>query len=171
MQSSRAIEIWVGLFVAAGLIALFFLAMQVSNLAELKSNDSSYKIVARFENIGSLRVRAPVSVAGVTVGRVSSISFDNQTYEAVVEMRIDPKYDTLPIDTSASILTAGLLGEQYIGLTPGGADDHLADGDEIELTQSALVLEQVISRFLFSKAEGSGDKGGGESGGAATSTE
>jgi len=172
MLSSRAVEIWVGLFVAAGLIALFFLAMQVSNLAELKSNDSSYKIVARFENIGSLRVRAPVSVAGVTVGRVSSISFDNQTYEAVVEMRIDPEYNTLPIDTSASILTAGLLGEQYIGLTPGGADDHLADGDEIELTQSAIVLEQVISRFLFNKAEGGGDKGsGGESGGAATSTE
>jgi phospholipid/cholesterol/gamma-HCH transport system substrate-binding protein len=168
MQSSRAIEIWVGLFVAAGLIALFFLAMQVSNLAELKSNDSSYKIVARFENIGSLRVRAPVSVAGVTVGRVSSISFDNQTYEAVVEMRIDPQYNTLPIDTSASILTAGLLGEQYIGLSPGGAEEHLADGDEIELTQSAIVLEQVISRFLFNKAEGGGDKG---SGGAATPTE
>jgi phospholipid/cholesterol/gamma-HCH transport system substrate-binding protein len=166
MQSSRAIEIWVGLFVAAGLIALFFLAMQVSNLAELKSNDSSYKIVARFENIGSLRVRAPVSVAGVTVGRVSSISFDNQTYEAVVEMRIDPQYNTLPIDTSASILTAGLLGEQYIGLSPGGAEEHLADGDEIELTQSAIVLEQVISRFLFNKAEG-----GGASGGAATSSE
>lgn len=165
MQSSKAIEIWVGLFVAAGLIALFFLAMQVSNLAELKSNGDSYRIVARFENIGSLRVRAPVSVAGVTVGRVSAISFDNQTYEAVVEMRIDPKYDTLPIDTSASILTAGLLGEQYIGLSPGGAEEHLADGDEIELTQSAIVLEQVISRFLFNKAEGGGDKGSGSNDG------
>jgi phospholipid/cholesterol/gamma-HCH transport system substrate-binding protein len=166
MQSSKAIEIWVGLFVAAGLIALFFLAMQVSNLAELNSNGNSYKIVARFENIGSLRVRAPVSVAGVTIGRVSSISFDNQTYEAVVEMRIDPKYDTLPVDTSASILTAGLLGEQYIGLMPGGAEDHLTDGDEIELTQSAIVLEQVISRFLFNKAEG-----GGASSGAAAPAE
>ncbi|MGX2040943.1 outer membrane lipid asymmetry maintenance protein MlaD [Methylocaldum sp. MU1018] len=168
MQASKAVEIWVGLFVAAGLIALFFLAMQVSNLAELKSDDDSYKIVARFENIGSLRVRAPVSMAGVRVGRVNAISFDNQTYEAVVEMRIEPEYNTLPIDTSASILTAGLLGEQYIGLTPGGSDEHLANGDEIELTQSAIVLEQVISRFLFNKAEGGGDnKSGGEGGGSA----
>ena len=168
MQTSKAIEIWVGLFVAAGLVALFFLAMQVSNLAELRSNsDSCYKIVARFENIGSLRVRAPVSVAGVTVDE-SAISFDNQTYEAVVEMRIDPKYNTLPVDTSASILTAGLLGEQYIGLSPGGAEEYLGDGDEIELTQSAIVLEQVISRFVQQGGRRR-DKGGSNDG--ATSTE
>ncbi len=161
MQASKTIEIWVGVFVAIGLVALFFVAMQVSNLAELHTAKGSYKVLARFENIGGLKVRAPVSVAGVKVGRVSHIGFDNQTYEAIVEMHIDPAFDTLPEDTSASILTAGLLGEQYIGLSPGGADEHLKDGDELELTQSAIILEQVISRFLFSKAEGgSSDKGG-----------
>ena len=162
MQASRAIEIWVGLFVAISLVALFFVAMQVSNLAELRTAQGSYKVMARFENIGGLKVRAPVSVAGVVVGRVSHVGFDNKTYEAIVEMRIDPAYDTLPVDTSASILTAGLLGEQYIGLSPGGADEHLKDGDELELTQSAIILEQVISRFLFSKAEGGGSEKGGE---------
>jgi phospholipid/cholesterol/gamma-HCH transport system substrate-binding protein len=169
MQVSKTIEIWVGLFVATGLVALFFLAMQVSNLGELRTARGSYRVIARFENIGGLKVRAPVSVAGVTVGRVSNISFDNQTYEAVVEMRIDPAYNTLPVDTSASILTAGLLGEQYVGFSPGGSDDYLKDGDELELTQSAIVLEQVISRFLFNKAEGGSDnkKGNGEGGGAA----
>lgn len=172
MQASKTIEILVGLFVAMGLVALFFVAMQVSNLAELQTAKGSYKIMARFENIGGLKVRAPVSVAGVTVGRVSHIGFDNQTYEAVVEMRIDPVYNTLPVDTSASILTAGLLGEQYVGLSPGGADDQLKDGDELELTQSAMVLEQLISRFLFNKAEGgnsekNGNGGGDNHGGAA----
>lgn len=164
MQASKTVEIWVGIFVAIGLVALFFVAMEVSNLAELRTTKGSFKVIARFENVGGLKVRAPVSVAGVTIGRVSAISFDNQTYEAVVEMRIDPSYDTLPVDTSASILTAGLLGEQYVGLSPGGSDDRLKDGDEIELTQSAIVLEQVISRFLFNKAEGSGGSGGGGKG-------
>ncbi|CAL1241726.1 outer membrane lipid asymmetry maintenance protein MlaD [Candidatus Methylocalor cossyra] len=159
MQASKTLELWVGLFVAIGLVALFFVAMQVSNLGELRAARGSYRITARFENIGSLKVRAPVSVAGVRVGRVSHIGFDNRTYEAIVEMRIDPAYDTLPADTSASILTAGLLGEQYIGLSPGGSEERLKDGDELELTQSAIVLEQVISRFLFNKAEGEGVKG------------
>lgn len=164
MQASKAIETWVGLFVAMGLVALFFVAMQVSNLAELHTNEASYKITARFENIGSLKVRAPVSVAGVKIGRVSHIGFDNKTFEAIVEMRIEPQFNTLPVDTSASILTAGLLGEQYIGLSPGGFDDTLKDGDELELTQSAIILEQVISRFLFNKAEsGSGNNNGGGS--------
>jgi phospholipid/cholesterol/gamma-HCH transport system substrate-binding protein len=163
MQASRATEIWVGVFVAISLVALFFVAMQVSNLAELRTAQGSYLVTARFENIGGLKPRAPVSMAGVTVGRVSHIGFDNRTYEAIVEMRIDPAYDTLPADTSASILTAGLLGEQYIGLSPGGADEYLKDGDEVELTQSAIILEQVISRFLFSKAEGGGSDKGGDS--------
>jgi len=164
MQASKTIETWVGLFVAMGLVALFFVAMQVSNLAELQTNEASYKITARFENIGSLKVRAPVSVAGVKIGRVSHIGFDNKTFEAIVEMRIEPQFNTLPVDTSASILTAGLLGEQYIGLSPGGFDDTLKDGDELELTQSAIVLEQVISRFLFNKAEsGSGNNNSGGS--------
>lgn len=157
MRVTKTIEIWVGLFVAIGLIALFFVAMQVSNLGEMRTARGSYTVTARFENIGGLKVRAPVSMAGVRVGRVSRIAFDNKTYQAIVEMRIDPAYDTLPDDTSASILTAGLLGEQYIGLSPGGSDEFLKDGDELDLTQSAIVLEQVISRFLFGKAEG-GDK-------------
>jgi phospholipid/cholesterol/gamma-HCH transport system substrate-binding protein len=147
----------VGLFVAIGFLALFFLAMKVSNLGELSTTREGYKIVARFENAGNLKVRAPVSMAGVTIGRVKSIRFDKQTYNAVVEMQIDPQYDTLPEDTSASILTAGLLGEQFIGLTAGALETYLKDGDQLELTQSALVLEQLISRFLFNKAEG-GDK-------------
>jgi len=148
---SRVVEIWVGLFVAIGFLALFFLAMKVSNLGELSTTREGYKIIARFENAGNLKVRAPVSMAGV------SIRFDKQTYNAVVEMQIDPQYDTLPEDTSASILTAGLLGEQFIGLTAGALETYLKDGDQLELTQSALVLEQLISRFLFNKAEG-GDK-------------
>lgn len=162
MQQSKAIELWVGLFVGLGLIAMFFLAMKVSNLADLKTDDKSYVITARFENVGSLKPRALVSMAGVKVGRVSAVRFDKDSYEALVEMRIDPAYDTLPDDTTASILTQGLLGEQYIGLSAGGSEDYLKNGDEIELTQSALVLEEVISRFLFSKAEGGGEKKSGE---------
>lgn len=159
MQASRTLEIWVGVFVALGLLGLFFVAMQVSNLGEFRTARGSYTVKAHFGNIGGLRVRAPVSMAGVTVGRVERISFDHQRYEAVVDMRIDPAYGALPEDTSASILTAGLLGEQYVGLSPGGSEDYLEDGDEIELTQSAMVLEQLISRFLFNKAEeGKGEK-------------
>ena len=158
MQQSRTIEIWVGLFVAIGVIALFFMAMQVSNLSDLKVSDQSYRIIARFANAGSLKVRAPVSMAGVHIGRVSHIRFDKDNYEAVVEMRIEPEFDTLPRDTTASVLTQGLLGEQYIGLTPGGEEEYLRDGEEVELTQSAMVLEEIISRFLFSKAESGGAK-------------
>ena len=159
MHATRATEIWVGLFVAIGLIALFFVAMQVSNLGEFRSAKESYVVKAHFGNVGGLRVRAPVSMAGVTVGRVERIGFDDKRYEAVVEMRIAPEFRSLPDDTSASILTAGLLGEQYVGLSAGGSDTYLKDGDEIELTQSAMVLEQLISRFLFNKAEeGKGDR-------------
>jgi phospholipid/cholesterol/gamma-HCH transport system substrate-binding protein len=153
MLQSRAVEIWVGFFVAIGLVALFFLAMQVSNLSDLNMEDG-YRIIARFENSGSLKERSPISIAGVRIGRVSKIWFDEDRFQAVVEMNIDPQYNKLPVDTSASILTAGLLGEQYVGLKSGGSEEFLKDGDEIELTQSAIVLEEVIGRFLFSKAEG-----------------
>lgn len=160
MQHTKAIDTLVGLFVASGIAAMFFLAMQVSNLSTFAGGDG-YVISARFENAGGLKVRAPVSVAGVRVGQVSSIDFDNETYQAVVKMRIDKRYDTLPDDTSASILTSGLLGEQYVGLDPGGSEEHLQDGSELEITQSALVLEQLIGRFLFKdedkKKEGEGD--------------
>lgn len=151
-MSSRGIEIAVGLFVALGLGALFFVAMKVSNLSDLQTSEG-YVIRAKFENAGSLKVRSPVSIAGVRVGRVSAIKFDQSTFQAIVEMRIEPAFDHIPEDTTASILTAGLLGEQYVGLSPGGSDIHLTDGGEIEFTQSAFVLEQVIGKFLLNKVE------------------
>ena len=151
MMHSRSVEIWVGLFVAAGMAALFMLAMQVSNLSEM-SDDAGYDVTARFENIGSLKVRSPVTMAGVLVGRVSDIGFDSQTFEGVVTLHISSQYDQLPADTSANIFTSGLLGEQYVGLEPGGELEVLEQGSEIMLTQSALVLEQLIGQFLFSKA-------------------
>lgn len=153
MMHSRTVEIWVGLFVAAGLAALFMLAMQVSNLS-MVNDDVGYDVTARFENIGGLKVRSPVTMAGVRVGRVSDIGFDPQTFEAVVTLHISSHYDQLPADTSANIYTAGLLGEQYVGLEPGGDMEVLEQGSEILLTQSAIVLEQLIGQFLFSKAEG-----------------
>ncbi len=151
MMHSRTVEIWVGLFIAAGMAALFMLAMQVSNLTEV-SGDEGYAVTARFENISGLKVRSPVTMAGVRVGRVTDIGFDPRTFEAVVTMRISNDYNQLPADTSASIFTAGLLGEQYIGLEPGGDMEVLEEGSEIILTQSALILEQIIGQFLFSKA-------------------
>ncbi len=157
MMHSRSVEIWVGLFVAGGLAALFMLAMQVSNLS-MMSDDVGYDVTARFENIGSLKVRSPVTMAGVLVGRVSDIDFDPQTFEGVVTLHISSQYDQLPADTSANIFTAGLLGEQYVGLEPGGDMEVLEQGSEIMLTQSALVLEQLIGQFLFSKASEGGDK-------------
>lgn len=151
MERMKAMEIGVGLFVAAGVAALFMLAMQVSNLSSI-SNDQGYEITARFENVGGLKVRSPVSVGGVRVGRVVAIEFDMETFEAVVRMQVTQQYDKFPKDTSARIFTAGLLGEQYVALEPGGAEEILKNGDEIRLTQSALVLEQIIGQFLFSKA-------------------
>lgn len=156
MHNSKTVEIIVGLFVALGIAALFMLAMKVSNLSTF-SGEGGYVITARFENIGGLKVRSPVTVAGVRVGRISDISFDNNTYEAVVSMNISSDYNTLPTDTSASIFTAGLLGEQYVALEPGGDEKYLQQGGEVRLTQSAIVLEQVIGQFLYSQAEGGGD--------------
>ncbi|TAN46657.1 MAG: outer membrane lipid asymmetry maintenance protein MlaD [Methylococcaceae bacterium] len=153
MRQSKMIELWVGVFVALGLVALFFLSMQVSNLADY-SADEGYVVKAYFDNVGSLKVRAPVTMSGVRVGRVSQITFDKQKFQALVELRIDPKFDNLPEDTSATILTAGLLGEQYISLSPGGSDLTLQQGSVIDLTQSAIVFEQMVSKFLYSKAEG-----------------
>lgn len=153
MGRQRGIEILVGLFMAMGFVALFFLAMQVSNLSAGVRADG-YRLIARFANVGSLKARAPVTMAGVRIGRVERVTFDKDTYEAVVTLRIDPGMDTIPDDTFANIFTAGLLGEQYVGLEPGGSPDYLVDGDEIAQTQSALVLEQMIGQFLFSKAGG-----------------
>ena len=136
--------------------ALFMLAMKVSNLNAFSVKDG-YSLTARFDNIGGLKVQSPVNASGVRIGRVVAIEYDQESYEAQVRMVIDPKYNRLPKDTSAGIYTSGLLGEQYISLEPGGADDYLRDGDRVTLTQSALVLEQVIGQYLFSAAaEGAG---------------
>lgn len=153
MRQSRTVELIVGLFVAAGLAAFFMLAMRVSNLS-LMTQEDTYSVVAEFQNIGSLKARSPVTLAGVTIGRVVSIRIDPQTYGAQVSMHIEAQYDYLPEDTSASIYTSGLLGEQYIALEPGGAEAYLKEGGEITLTQSALVLEELIGQFLYSKAAG-----------------
>jgi phospholipid/cholesterol/gamma-HCH transport system substrate-binding protein len=151
MGTTRTTEILVGAFIAAGCLALFFLAMRVSNLSAAANGDG-YALMARFDNIGSLKVRSPVSMAGVRLGRVEAITFDQDSYQAVVTLRIDAGYDRIPADTFANIYTAGLLGEQYVALDPGGSPDYLGDGDQIEHTQSALVLERMIGQFLFNKA-------------------
>jgi len=155
MVKMRTMEIMVGTFMAAGFVALFFLAMQVSNLSNMTGSDG-YQITARFDNIGGLKVRSPVAMAGVRIGRVTDITFDNTTYEAIVTMLVDSNYNTIPDDTFAKIYTAGLLGEQYIGLDPGGSEEFLTEGGKVSLTQSALVLEEIIGQFLFSKAEEGG---------------
>ena len=154
----RAIDIWVGLFVAIGLLAALFLALKVGNMNAI-SFQPTYTVTARFDNIGGLKPRAPVKSAGVVVGRVGSISFDDSTYQATVLLTLDTNYK-FPQDSSAKILTSGLLGEQYIGLEAGGADQMLAQGSKITQTQSAIVLESLISQFLYNKAADSGqDKG------------
>ncbi len=142
----------VGLFVAAGIAALFFLALQVSNLSSFTQQDS-YTVIARFENSGGLKEKSPVSAAGVKIGRVSSISFDQEKAQSVVVMAIDAHYDKLPEDTTASIFTAGLLGEQYVSLELGGSEEFLRNHSSIEITQSAVILEKVLGQFLFKSAE------------------
>ncbi len=150
-MNSRAVEIMVGVFMALFFVALFILAMRVSNLNSLSGGDG-YSVVAKFENIGGLKVRSPVSAGGVRIGRVSDISYDQETFQANVTLTINDEYNSFPLDTSASIYTAGLLGEQYIGLDPGAEEDFLEEGSEITLTQSAVVLEKLISQFRFSKS-------------------
>lgn len=146
-MSTRFIETMVGLFVVLGFLAFFMLAMRVSDLSRLTNNEG-YEVSAYFENVGGLKVRAPVTVSGVRVGQVTSIVYDADRYEAQVMMRIGIEHDYFPIDTTASIYTAGLLGEQYIALEPGAEEDVLKTGDTIEITQSALVLEEIIGKFV-----------------------
>lgn len=152
------IDLWVGVFVAAGFAAVLFLALKVGNLASF-SGSEAYQVQAKFANIGGLKVRAPVKSAGVVVGRVADVTFDQSSYEAVVTLNVDARYQ-FPKDTSAKILTSGLLGEQYVGLEAGGDSVMLKTGDRLRLTQSAVVLENLISQFLFNKAaEGKEGKG------------
>jgi phospholipid/cholesterol/gamma-HCH transport system substrate-binding protein len=157
MQHTSTQDTLVGLFVASGIVGLFFLAMQVSNLSSFIEEDS-YTITARFENSGGLKIKSPVSAAGVKIGKVSNISFDPKTYESVVQMNINSQYNTLPDDTTASIFTAGLLGEQYVNLEPGGSDVFLQNDGKIEITQSAIILEKAIGQFLFKSAEESAEE-------------
>jgi len=149
-MNRATIDAWVGVFVAAGFAALLFLALKVGNLASF-STAETYQVQAKFANIGGLKVRAPIKSAGVVVGRVSEVSFDNESYEALVTLNLDTRFK-FPRDTAAKILTSGLLGEQYVGLEAGGDGAMLKQGDRLRLTQSAVVLENLISQFLFSKA-------------------
>ena len=149
-MNRTTIDLWVGVFVVLGVLALVFLALKVGNLngAQLVQ---PYALTAKFDNIGGLKARAPIKSAGVVVGRIESIKLDPDNFQAVVAMRIDSRY-SFPRDTYATINTSGLLGEQYIGLDPGGDTDVFKDGDVIKKTQSAVVLEKLISQFMFSKA-------------------
>lgn len=156
MTKRGILELWVGVFVAAGIVAIAMLSFKVGNLTNIDVDDA-YRVKARFDNIGQLKVKAPITLAGVRIGRVSKITVDDN-YFAVVTMDINPKFDQLPADSGASILTAGLLGEQYIAIEPGGDMEMLQEGSELPITQSALVLEKLISHFLYSKAGEKDDK-------------
>ena len=156
MMTRKALDIWVGFFVALGFAAIMFLALKVASSTTFAAADG-YELKAKFDNIGGLKVRAPVKSAGVVVGRVAAIRFDNESFEAVVSMNIDNRYK-FPKDSSAKILTSGLLGEQYVGLTAGGDTANLANGDTLKITQSAIVLENLIGQFLYSKAAEGGEK-------------
>jgi phospholipid/cholesterol/gamma-HCH transport system substrate-binding protein len=156
MMNRRSLDIWVGFFVALGFAALMFLALRVASSATFAAADG-YEVKAKFDNIGGLKVRAPVKSAGVVVGRVAGIRFDNESFEAVVTMNVDKRY-SFPKDTAAKILTSGLLGEQYVVLSAGGDAVSLKDGDTLKITQSAIVLESLISQFLYSKAAEGGEK-------------
>jgi phospholipid/cholesterol/gamma-HCH transport system substrate-binding protein len=151
MRQTRAIELGTGLFVLLGFAALFFLVTQITN-REFGLGDGGYRLSASFEQVGGLKAGAPVSMSGVTIGRVETIEYDFDEYEARVAMRIDSRFDRIPEDSDAGIFTAGLLGGQYVGIGPGGSETFLADGDQMQFTQSAIVLEDLISKFLFSKA-------------------
>ena len=157
-MKKNSLDLWVGLFVAIGLVALLFLALKAFNMSAF-SFQITFNVSAKFDNIGGLKPRAPVKSAGVVVGRVSSIGFDDQSYQATVTLNLEERYQ-FPKDTSAKILTSGLLGEQYIGLEAGGDADMLAAGGKITQTQSAIVLENLISQFLYNKAADSGQEKG-----------
>jgi phospholipid/cholesterol/gamma-HCH transport system substrate-binding protein len=146
----KSLDIWVGFFVIVGALALMFLALKAGNMSSL-SFEKTYSVLTRFDNIGGLKPRAPIKSAGVVVGRVGDISFDDEEFRAQVLLQIEERY-RFPKDSSAKILTSGLLGEQYISIEPGGDERNLANGDQITMTQSAMVLENLISQFIYSKA-------------------
>jgi phospholipid/cholesterol/gamma-HCH transport system substrate-binding protein len=151
MKQTRAIELSTGLFVMLGFAALFFMVTQITNRG-IVWHEQNYRLTARFDNVGGLKVGSPVSIGGVTVGRVEAIDYDSKSYKAVARLAIRSEYNRIPDDSDVAIYTAGLLGGQYAGITPGGAETYFKNGDQIELTQSAVVLENLISKFLFDKA-------------------
>ena len=148
----KGLELMVGLFVLAGILALAALALRIGNLGGISVSDG-YTVTARFDNIGGLKVRSPVKLGGVLIGRVTAISVDQEDFRALVTIRLAKEYNKLPADSSVAVNTAGLLGEQYLSLEPGGDEEVLKNGDEITITQSALVLEDLIGKFMFSKAD------------------
>lgn len=150
MQNTRTIEITVGIFVSIGFAALLMLAMKVANLSQF-SEPTGYEVRAYFDNIGGLQVRSPVKMGGVVVGRVTRIEFDSKRYQALVFLKLDSNYTKIPTDTAANIYTAGLLGEQYIGLEAGGEETFIKEGSELTVTQSAMVLEKAMQEFLYNK--------------------
>jgi phospholipid/cholesterol/gamma-HCH transport system substrate-binding protein len=154
MQQTRSVELGTGLFVLLGLAALFFLVTQTTGSSDV-STSNAFEVTARFENVGSLKDRAPVAMSGVTIGRVTSVEFDPVGLDAVVTFVIDARYGQIPDDSDASILTSGLLGSQYIGLQPGGSEFYLEAGSEIQFTQSAIVIENLISKYLFNQGSDS----------------
>ena len=154
MQQTRSVEVGTGLFVLLGMSALFFMTTQTTG-GEKFSASETFEVAASFENVGSLKPRAPVAMSGVTIGRVTDVRFDPIALEARVTLIIDSQYDQIPDDSDASILTSGLLGSQYIGLQPGGSDLFLEEGSEIQFTQSAIVIENLISKYLFNQDSGS----------------
>lgn len=155
-MKKQTLDIWVGLFVALGILALLFLALKAGNMSSF-TFQPTYEVSARFDNIGGLKPRAPVKSAGVVVGRVKEIRFDDQSYQATVVLALEERYK-FPKDTSAKILTSGLLGEQYIGLEAGGDEAMIAQGSKLTQTQSAIVLENLIGQFLYNKASETPDK-------------
>jgi phospholipid/cholesterol/gamma-HCH transport system substrate-binding protein len=152
-MQSKALEILVGAFISLGVAAILMLTLRVASLQDIGSKEGSYFVTAKFDNVGKLSSGNAVKIAGVIVGRVRDISVDPEDFRAVVQMEISKAYDTIPGDVGASVLTAGLLGEQYIGLEDGGALDPLKDGDSIKLTQSALVMEKLIGQFLVTATQ------------------
>jgi phospholipid/cholesterol/gamma-HCH transport system substrate-binding protein len=168
MRATRTLEIGTGLFVVLGFAALFFLTTQLpASGLRLGGTTGGYRVTAEFDNVGDLKTGSPVTMAGVRVGEVEDIRFDSRSYKAVVSLRIDPQFDRIPDDSDASVQTQGLLGGKYIGLGPGGSDTYLADGGRIELTQSALVLENLVNRLFASLVSADEDSSGTELSGEA----
>lgn len=165
MKPQRSLEIGTGLFVLLGFAALFFLTTQLPGSGLTVGGDTGYRVTARFDNIGDLKGGSPVSMAGVRIGRVESVTFDSNDYRAVVTLRIDPQFDRIPDDSDASIQTQGLLGGKYVGIGPGGSETFLKDGSQIEFTQSAIVLESLVNKFFANFASKGSEGGAAASGG------